>query len=180
MAVWMSSEMGYLMRVAISGRIRFSALATPCRSSLTARTPMLRSCSEPMGCSRGLSMGLPIQKALILDGNHLTHFRVMYIKCAIMSGWYFFLENPMGSLLWWQDSARVAMNMKGVICTKLRMRSYGALWIKPTCIMHNLLTYHLLDRKVDPDLPVVPLRGRMWFQGALQFPISLTWHPHTT
>ena len=135
--------------------------------------PRLRSWSEPLGCARIISDGLPGQKVLIIEGNHLLHCSVMYIAYVLKVGWYFSLENPVGGLLWWQDSVRGFMRSKGVICTHLRTRAYGALRVTPTCVMHNLPALYLLHRKMEPDLPVIPIRGEIWFQGALHFLTSL-------
>ncbi len=53
------------------------------------------------------------------------------------------------------------------------MSDYGAFWRKPTCILHNTPLLHLLKLEMDWNLPVVPLRGQIWFQGAMVFLTSL-------
>ena len=49
------------------------------------------------------------------------------------------------------------------------MSDCGAFWRKPTCILHSTPVLHLLILEMDWALPVVPLRGQIWFQGAMVF-----------
>ncbi len=53
------------------------------------------------------------------------------------------------------------------------MSDFGAFWRKPTCILHNAPLLHLLKLEMDRTLPVVPLRGQIWYQGAMVFLTSL-------
>ncbi len=108
-----------------------------------------------------------------MEGNALTMFTVMYVLCIMKVGMYFALENPLHSLMWWYPMLKVVMGFKGVICTHFNMSDYGAFWRKPTCILHNTPLLHLLKLEMDWNLPVVPLRGQIWFQGAMVFLTSL-------
>ena len=61
-----------LWRLALSGRVGFSWLATPCRSWTMARSPMLRSWVEIFGCAWVILTGSPEQQRLVREGNALT------------------------------------------------------------------------------------------------------------
>ena len=158
-----------LLRPALTGRVRFTALVAPCRSHFSVRRPMFRSWSEFLGCFEVLRFGLQGHNAFIHDFT----FSAMYILCVIVSGWYFSLESPVGSLFWWQALMRFIMGMTGVICTHLRMISYGALSVKFACIMHNLFAFHLFKTDLDMDFPVMSLKGQTWHEDVLQFLTSL-------
>ena len=89
-----------LWKLALSGRVGFSWLATPCRSWTLARRPMLRSWDYIYGLPSVAMWGTELQRRLVMEGNALTLFTVMYVLCIMRVGMYFALENPLHSLMW--------------------------------------------------------------------------------
>ena len=143
-----------------------------------ARSPMLRSWVEIFGCAWVILTGSPEQQRLVREGNALTWFTALYILCVLEAGWYFALENPLISLMWWFPLLKMIMAKKGVTCTHFNMTDYGAMWKKATCVMHNAPVMHLL--KLDMGIkPTVALRGQIWYEGAMIFltPLACAYPP---
>ena len=65
-------------KLALSGRVCFSWLATPCRSWTPAQRPMLRSWDAIYGLPSVAMWGTDLQRRLVMEGNALTLFTVMY------------------------------------------------------------------------------------------------------
>ena len=61
---------------------------------------MLRSWDDIYGLPSVALDGTDLQRRLVMEGNALTMFTVMYILCVMSVGMYFALENPLHSLMW--------------------------------------------------------------------------------
>ena len=130
-------------------------VASPCSSLTCARLPALRSASFPEGLR---SLGAR-QTRLVDEGNMLSWFSITLCLMLYMMNGYFALENPSGSFIWLLKMMLKLYRLSGVAFCNLWFQPYGALYVKPTSVLHNVPTLHSLRLPRPARDAVVVLRG---------------------
>ena len=145
-----------------AGFISCMHFGSPCQSMTLARLPQLRSWSFMLG-RPGLSES---QQSLVDLGNRLMSVTARLICLLVAAGAYFSLENPIGSWLWALEPIVAIWWLDGVIFTEVKYNAYGANYVKPTGILHNLPTLARLALVApQTSLDMVVLRGKVFWKG---------------
>ena len=149
-----------------AARISCAQFATPCRSMTWARCPQLRSAFFPEG--------LPFLDGKQLDlvslGNALLAFTTSCCYELWDRGGYFCIENPELSWLWLQGSTVFLASLAGICFTRFAFSDFAVPFFKPTLLLHNIPTLHRLrEAKYPWPGECIRLRGKIWWEGKLQF-----------
>jgi hypothetical protein len=155
-----------LLQLIFAGRIISAHFGTPCKSLTWARWPQLRDWDHPLGLP-GLG---PSARKLVDTGNDLLDFTWQCCMALLSMHAYFSIENPERSWLWYIGNFLDLSEQKGVAMTRFLFRNFGVPFYKPTLVLHNTPTLHLLRVPVLPwPGDTIPLRGRVWWNGQLAF-----------
>ena len=143
-----------------------SHFAIPCQSLTWARSPQLRNAQYPLGMP-GLGEK---QQQLVKLGNALVAFTVECCAKLHALGGYFSIENPELTWLWVLEEVVMLADLVGVAFVLFYFKDYAVPYFKPTLAMHNTPTLHRLKESFAPwPGETIPLRGKMWWEGKLQF-----------
>ena len=105
-----------------------------------ARVPAVRNLGFPLG----LPDLTPSQSQLVDMGNQLVSVSVKLCFALYTAGGFFSLENPERSLLWIHPDVLELFRLSGVAFVFVYYTSYGALFVKPTQVVHGMHTLHHL------------------------------------
>ena len=85
-------------------------------------------------------------------------------------GGFFSVENPELSWLWLLPGMLMLADLEGVHFARILFKQFAVPYFKPTLMLHNTPTVHRLRSRGAPWVgDTLVLRGKMWWDGRLQF-----------
>ena len=155
-----------ILNLILDLRICAAHFGTPCKSFTWARWPQLRSAHHPLGLP-----GLGEKQQLLVNlGNDLLTFTIKCCMALHSVACYFSIENPERSWMWLMEDTIMLSQSDGIELARFLFKDFGVPFFKPTLMLHNTPTLHLLSVPVEPwPGRCIPLRGKVWWNGAWEF-----------
>ena len=151
-----------IIRLIRAGVIVVTHFGTPCKSFTWARIPQVRNWDHPLGLP-GLTGNA---QTLVNLGNQLLLFTWQCCVELLDKSGYFSIENPEKSWLWITPQLRALADDRRVAFARFLFKNFGLPYVKPTLVLHNMPSLHLLR---VPMLPwpgeTFPLRGKVRWHG---------------
>ena len=155
-----------ILNLIACGRLIACHFGLPCKSFTWARWPQLRDSEYPLGLP---FLGAKQQRMVDL-GNRLLAFTMECCKCLHLAKAYFSVENPELSWAWVTNVVQALLKSEDVKLVRFMFRDFNVPFYKPTVILHNTPTLHMLSVPVATwPGRCIPLRGLAIWEGQLQF-----------